>query len=175
MHPSSSSPSSLIKMKRDPYSYDEPEPDSERPKNDLFMNYYEDIGKQFISHLKRALRRRGFTISEHAMLHGGQDTHLQLLKGIEESKIFVVIFSTNYASSVRSLDELVDIMDRLDKDEGKFVSKIVKELECMQSPQELHVADHPIVIGSRVKELISTLRLDYEDILVVLVFGIGGI
>ncbi|GKG00835.1 hypothetical protein Tco_0302525, partial [Tanacetum coccineum] len=45
----------------------------------------------------------------------------------------------------------------------------------MQSPQELYVADHPVVIGSRVKELVSTLRLDCEDVLVVAVFGISGI
>ncbi|GKB18145.1 TMV resistance protein N [Tanacetum coccineum] len=45
----------------------------------------------------------------------------------------------------------------------------------MQSPQELHVADHPVVMGSRAEELISTLRLDRDDVLVVAVFGIRGI
>ncbi|PWA80030.1 TMV resistance protein N [Artemisia annua] len=204
------------------------------------MNYsYEDIGKQFISHLQGALSRRGFTISDRTMLPVGQDTRLQLLKAIEESEIYVVVFSNNYASSVRSLDELVDIMeclgrfdqrkvlpvfynvepsdvrsqegsfkeafqahkadedidsDRVQKwkqalrdagqlsgltmqngDEGKFVSDIVEQLEKMQNPQELHVADHPVVLGSRVKELISTLRLDCEVVLVVAVFGISGI
>ncbi|PWA44985.1 hypothetical protein CTI12_AA520860 [Artemisia annua] len=203
------------------------------------MNYsYEDIGKQFISHLQGALSRRGFTISDHTMLPVGQDMRLQLLKAIDESEIYVVVFSTNYAS-VRSLDELVDIMDCLGKfdqrkilpvfykvkpsdirdqggsfkeafqaheangdidpkriqkwkqalrdagqlsgltlqngDEGKFVSKIVKQLEKMQSPKELHVADHPVVVGSRVKELISTLRLDCEEVSVVAVFGFSGI
>ncbi|GJR67669.1 TMV resistance protein N [Tanacetum coccineum] len=210
-----------------------------RPKNDLFMNYsYKDIGKQFISHLKGALDRRGFTISDHTMLPLGQDTRLQLLKAIEESEIYVVVFSDNYASSKRSLDELVDIMDCLGKfhqrkilpvfykvepsdvrsqqgcfkeafqaheadedidservqerkqalkhagqlsgltfqngDEEKFVWEIVK-LEKMQSPQELHVSDHPVGIGSRAEELISTLRLDRDDVLVVAVFGISGI
>ncbi|PWA62220.1 TMV resistance protein N [Artemisia annua] len=221
-------------------SYDDDEFHSKRPKNDVFMNYsYEDIGKQFISHLQGALSRRGFTISDHTMLPVGQDTRLHLLKAIEESEIYVVVFSTNYASSVMSLDELVDIMECLGRfdqrkvlplfyklepsdvrsqdgsfkdafqaheandnidpkrvqkwkqsfrdagqlcgltlqngDEGKFISDIVEQLEKMQSPHELHVADHPVVVGSRVKELISTLRLDSEDVLVVAVFGISGI
>ncbi|PWA97045.1 TMV resistance protein N [Artemisia annua] len=236
-------PSSSAKRQRDANSDDELEqPNCKRPKNDVFMNYsYEDIGKQFISHLQGALSRRGFTISDHTMLPAGQDMHLHLLKAIEESEIYVVVFSNNYASSVRSLDELVNIMDCLGKfeqrkilpvfykvepsdvrsqegsfkeafqaheanedidservqkwkqalkeagqlcgqdltlqngDEGKCVLKIVKQLEKMQSPQELHVADHPVVLGSRAEELISTLRLDCDDVLVVAVFGISGI
>lgn len=207
----------------DSNSYDDNDFDCKRPKKDVFMNYsYEDIGKQFISHLQGALGRSGFTIFDHTMLPVGQDMRLQVLKAIEESEIYVVVFSTNYASSVRSLDELVDKMDCLGKfdqrkvhpvfykvrpsdvrsqegsfkeafqaheansdidpkriqkwkqalkdagqlcgltlqngDEGRFISKIVKQLEKMQSPQELHVADHPVVVGSRVKELISILR-----------------
>ncbi|GKB73247.1 TMV resistance protein N [Tanacetum coccineum] len=60
-------------------------------------------------------------------------------------------------------------------DEEKIVWEIVEQVEKMQSPQELHVADHPVVMGSRAEELISTLRLDRDDVLVVGVFRISGI
>ncbi|KAI3741842.1 hypothetical protein L1987_59520 [Smallanthus sonchifolius] len=62
------------------------------------------------------------------------------------------------------------------EDEAKFVLEIVVELGKMQRPQELHVTDHPVGIGSRAEELISTLGLDRKDhVLVVAVFGISGI
>ncbi|PWA74761.1 TMV resistance protein N [Artemisia annua] len=228
-------PSSSAKRQTDSNSDDELEqPNCKRPKNDVFINYsYEDIGKQFISHLKGALSRNSFGISDHTMLAVGQDMRLHLLKAIEESEIYRIW------TAVRSLDELVDIMDCLGKldqrkvlpvfykvepsdvrsqdgsfkdafqaheandnidpkrvqkwkqalrdagqlsgltlqngDEGKFVAKIIKQLEMMQSPQELHIADHPVEIGSRAEKLISTLRLDCEDVLVVAVFGCSGI
>ncbi|XP_076900003.1 TMV resistance protein N-like isoform X2 [Bidens hawaiensis] len=240
MNPSSSSTCS--KRKRDPNSFDdEPESSCKRPKNDVIISYsFEDIGKTFISHLRAALIRNSFAISDHTMLPVGQDMRLELLKAIEESEMYIVVFSPHYASSVRNLDELVDIMDsshKLDErkvvpvfykvepsdvrsqqgpfieafqahhtdtnldpervkrwrhalkevgqlsglplqhgDEAKFILEIVDELEKMQRPQELHVTDHPIGIGSRAKELISTLRLDQKDrVLVVAVFGFGGI
>ncbi|KAK9055801.1 hypothetical protein SSX86_026886 [Deinandra increscens subsp. villosa] len=235
---SSSSPSSSSnKRKMDSDSSDE-STYFKRPKNDVFMNYaFEDIGKSFISHLKGALSRNSFTISDHTLLTAGEDMRLELLKAIGESEIYVIVFSINYAFSERSLNELVSIMDRLNKfndrkvlpvyynvepsdvrrqhgpfkeafraydtdfdpgtvqkwkqalkdagqlcglslqngDEAKFVMEIVKELEKMQSPQQLHVTDYPVGIGSRAEELISRLRLDCKDVLVVAVFGIGGI
>ncbi|KAI3800974.1 hypothetical protein L1987_29074 [Smallanthus sonchifolius] len=240
MNPTSSSLySTSSKRKRDPNSFDDEPNSCKRPKNDVFMNYsFEDIGKSFISHLQGALKLNSFAISDHTMLPLGQDMHSELLKAIEESEIYVLVFSTNYASSRSCLDELVDIMDRFHKfderkvlpiffkvdpshvrnqqgpfleafqahktnvdservqewrqalkeagqlsgltlqngDEAKFVSEIVEELEKMQRPQELHVADHPVGIGSRAEELISTLRLDWKDqVLVVAVLGISGI
>ncbi|XP_076899463.1 disease resistance protein Roq1-like [Bidens hawaiensis] len=198
------------------------------------------MGETFISHLRSALIRGSFTISDHTMLPVGQDMCLELLKAIEESEIYVLVFSPDYASSTRCLDELVDIMvsfhkfderkvlpvfykvepsdvrsqkgpfmepfqahhtnnnldpERVHKwrqalkdagqlsglplhngDEAKFILQIVEELEKMQRPQELHVTEHPVGIGSRAEELISTLRLNQKDrVLVVAVFGISGI
>nr|GEV67427.1 TMV resistance protein N [Tanacetum cinerariifolium] len=238
MNPSSSSvsPSSSKRKRNDSIFYEEP--NCKKAKNDIFMNYsFEDIGQSFISHLRQALSRNSFTISHHTVLPVGQDMRLQLFKAIEESGIYVVVFSTNYASSVRCLDELVHIMDCLGKleqrkvlpvfykvdpsdvrsqkgsfmeaflahetnvdpervqnwkqdlkdagqlsgltmqngDEAKFILEIIEEVEKMQSPQELHVTDHPVGIGSRAEELISKLELDCEDVLVVAVFGISGI
>nr|GEW01818.1 RNA-directed DNA polymerase, eukaryota [Tanacetum cinerariifolium] len=79
-----------------------------------------------------ALGRRGFTISDHNMLLVDQDMRLQLLHAIEESKIYVV-FSNNYASSVRSFDELVDITYCL----GKFHQRKVLPLFYKVDPSEV--------------------------------------
>ncbi|KAK1420497.1 hypothetical protein QVD17_22145 [Tagetes erecta] len=228
------------KRKRDPNSFDDELYLCKKPRNDVFMSYsYEDIGESFVSHLKGALDLNSFTISDHTMLTAvGNDAHTELVKAIEESEIYLVVFTPGYASSVRNLDELVEIMDCFNKFdekkilpvffkvevshvksqqgpfmkafqahntnvgpkrvqqwrqalkdasrlsglilqngiEAKFLKKIVEELEKMQRPQELHVTDYPVGIGSRAEELISTLRLDWKDhVLVVAVFGFSGI
>lgn len=128
---SCSSPMSFVppsKRKRDSNSFVEPK--CKMPKNDIFMNYsFKDIGNSFISHLRGALRRNSFTISDHTMLPVGQDKCLELLKAIEESDIYVLVFSINYAFSVRCLDELVDIMDCHRKFDWRKVVPIFYDVE----------------------------------------------
>ncbi|KAI3800973.1 hypothetical protein L1987_29073 [Smallanthus sonchifolius] len=86
---SSSSSSSSSKRKRDSGSFDE-FINLKRPKNDVFMNYaFEDIGKSFISHLQGALRRNGFTISDHTFVTTDEEL---VKKAIEESEIYVEAF-----------------------------------------------------------------------------------
>ncbi|GKC29556.1 TMV resistance protein N [Tanacetum coccineum] len=119
---------SSTKRKRDSDSCDESR--CKRPKNNVFVNYlFEDIGKSFVSHLKGALTRNGFTISDHTMLPviigGGQDESSQLLKAIEESEIYAVVLSIYYPYSVRCLDELVLIMDCLHKFKRRKVFPIL--------------------------------------------------
>ncbi|GKF35209.1 TMV resistance protein N, partial [Tanacetum coccineum] len=52
-----------------------------------------------------------------------------LLKAIEESEIYVVVFSDDYASSVRSLDELVDIADCLGKSDQRKILPVFFKVE----------------------------------------------
>ncbi|KDO42841.1 hypothetical protein CISIN_1g048539mg, partial [Citrus sinensis] len=67
---------------------------------DVFLSFRgEDTGDNFTSHLFAALPNRGDEIS------------LALLNAIEASKISIVIFSKNYASSKWCLDELVKILE----------------------------------------------------------------
>ncbi|XP_071687400.1 disease resistance protein RLM3-like [Rutidosis leptorrhynchoides] len=119
MEPSSSSSSCLVpysssKRKRDPScSYDEHHR-CKRPKCDVFLNYsFEDTANKFVSHLKAALKRNIFTMYDHNTLPIGQDMSCVQLKAIEESHTYLVVISTNYSRSVKSLDELVLIMDSL--------------------------------------------------------------
>ncbi|PWA70465.1 TMV resistance protein N [Artemisia annua] len=112
MDPSSSSSSN--KRKRGLDCYDEPR--YQRPKYDVFVNYApEEIGNGFASHLKGALGREGFTICDHTKLPNGQDKSSELLKAIEDSEIYLVVFSPSYASSKECLDEFVLIMESYPK------------------------------------------------------------
>lgn len=123
---SSPSSSSSSKRKMDPDSFDEPR-GYKRAKYDIFMNYSsKDIGYSFVSHLRRALKRSDFTISE---LHAGQNVCSKLLKPIEDSDIYLVVFSCKYASSVRCLDELVDIIDCYHKFDGRKVFPVFLKVE----------------------------------------------
>ncbi|PWA63043.1 hypothetical protein CTI12_AA357860 [Artemisia annua] len=100
-------PSSLFKRKRD---LDELR--NKRPKYDVFVNYAsEDIGNGFASHLKGAFGREGFTICNHNELPKGEDRSSELLKAIEDSEIYLVVFSPKYASYKECLDEFVLIME----------------------------------------------------------------
>ena len=108
--------------------YDEPR--YKRPKYDVFVNYApEDIGNGFASHLKGALGREGFTICDHTMLPKGEDKSSELLKAIEDSEIYLVVFSPSYASSKECLDEFVLIMESYPKFKKRKVFPIFFNVE----------------------------------------------
>ncbi|EEF38933.1 TMV resistance protein N, putative [Ricinus communis] len=80
---------------------------------DVFLSFRgADTRHNLISHLYAALSRKHVTtfIDDHG-LDRGEEISPTLLKAIEESKISVIIFSENYASSKWCLDELVKIME----------------------------------------------------------------
>ena len=67
--------------------------------NEVFISFHaEDTHTRFTGHLFAALERKGIRASE-------------LMKAIETSRIAVVVFSKNYATSNGCLDELVKIME----------------------------------------------------------------
>ncbi|XP_021829801.1 TMV resistance protein N-like [Prunus avium] len=71
-----------------------------------------DTRSNFTSHLYSALRREGInTFMDDDELRRGEEISNALLTAIEDSKIYVVVFSENYASSKWCLDELVKILD----------------------------------------------------------------
>ncbi|KAM7519349.1 hypothetical protein LguiB_018311 [Lonicera macranthoides] len=84
-----------------------------RWKYDVFLSFRgEDIRKTFIDHLYSALERTCIiTFKDDEKLERGESIAPALFKAIEESKIAVVVFSKDYASSRWCLDELVKIMD----------------------------------------------------------------
>lgn len=81
-------------------------------KYDVFLSFRgADTRKSFTDHLYDALIRKGiFTFRDDEKLEIGKSISQELLKAIEESRIAIVIFSKNYASSSWCLDELVHIV-----------------------------------------------------------------
>ncbi|KAH9727052.1 TIR domain-containing protein [Citrus sinensis] len=78
---------------------------------DVFLSFRgEDTRDNFTSHLFAALRRKRIKIFIDEEANRGDEISLALLNAIEGSKISVVIFSKNYASSKWCLDELFSIM-----------------------------------------------------------------
>ncbi|XP_011013408.1 PREDICTED: protein SUPPRESSOR OF npr1-1, CONSTITUTIVE 1-like [Populus euphratica] len=81
-------------------------------KHDVFLSFRgKDTRNNFTSHLYDALCRKKIKTFIDDRLERGQEITPALLKTIEESRISVVIFSKNYASSLWCVDELVKILE----------------------------------------------------------------
>ncbi|CAL5340872.1 unnamed protein product [Camellia sinensis] len=81
---------------------------------DVFLSFRgEDTRKTFTDHLYTALVHAGFrTFRDDDGIERGENIKLELNKAIQESKISIVVFSKDYASSSWCLDELVMILKR---------------------------------------------------------------
>ncbi|PON39222.1 TIR domain containing protein, partial [Trema orientale] len=81
-------------------------------KYDVFLSFRgEDTRRNFTSHLYTALCREKILAYIDDNLERGEEISSTLLTTIEESKLSIVVFSKNYASSRWCLDELVRIME----------------------------------------------------------------
>ncbi|EXB22350.1 Putative disease resistance protein [Morus notabilis] len=84
---------------------------SSSTKYDVFLNFRgDDTRDNFISHLYKELDQKGIKTFMDDKLKRGDKISSALLKTIEKSKISLIIFSKNYASSSWCLDELVHIL-----------------------------------------------------------------
>ncbi|RVW71062.1 TMV resistance protein N [Vitis vinifera] len=92
---------------------------------DVFLSFRgEDTRKNFTDHLYKNLDAYGIcTFRDDEELEKGRDIAFDLSRAIEESKIFIVIFSKNYANSRWCLNELLKIIESMEK-EGKIVLPI---------------------------------------------------
>ena len=82
-------------------------------KYDVFLSFRgEDTRNSFIGHLYQALKQKGIeTYRDDKEIEQGKTINDQLLKSIEESRFFIIVFSKTYASSSWCLDELVKIIE----------------------------------------------------------------
>ncbi|KAH0658924.1 hypothetical protein KY289_027672 [Solanum tuberosum] len=75
-----------------------------------------DTRNNFVSHLYKRLEEKGFNVfKDDEKLERGRPISAELLKAIEESRIAIIVFSENYASSKWCLEELTKIMDCVEK------------------------------------------------------------
>jgi len=79
---------------------------------DVFLSFRgEDTRYGFTGNLYKALRDRGIhAFIDDEELQRGDEITAALMKAIEESRIAIVVLSTNYASSSFCLNELATIL-----------------------------------------------------------------
>nr|XP_034930713.1 disease resistance protein RPV1-like [Populus alba] len=77
-----------------------------------------DTRKNFTDHLYKALIQAGIhTFRDDDEIRRGENIDFELQKAIQQSKISIIVFSKDYASSRWCLDELVMIMERKRNDD----------------------------------------------------------
>ncbi|XP_023767542.1 disease resistance protein RPV1 [Lactuca sativa] len=88
-------------------------------KYDVFLNFRgEDTRTNFVDHLYHALEQKGIhTYKDDERIKKGNMICDELIGSIEDSKLYLIIFSKNYASSSWCLNELVKIMECHKNDE----------------------------------------------------------
>ncbi|CAN6706964.1 unnamed protein product [Malus baccata var. baccata] len=105
-------------------------------KYDVFINFRgEDTRRCLVSHLYKALNQKAInTFIDAEELRKGSDLS-QLLTAIQDSRVSIVVFSRNYASSTWCLKELVQILDCMD---GK--NQLVMPLFYQVDPSDVRKA-----------------------------------
>ena len=83
-----------------------------QPEYDVFLSFRGETRCNFSDHLYHALvDKKIFTFRDDKELELGESIKLELLEAIEKSRITVIIFSENYASSTWCLQELAKIVE----------------------------------------------------------------
>ncbi|GJT21260.1 disease resistance TIR-NBS-LRR class family protein [Tanacetum coccineum] len=82
-------------------------------KYDVFLSFRGvDTRNNFVGHLYQALKQKGIeTYKDDEKIEKGKMINEQLIKSIEDSRFYIIVFSKKYASSSWCLDELVKIME----------------------------------------------------------------
>lgn len=77
---------------------------------DVFLSFRgEDTRNTFTGHLQHNLVQKGINTFIDDGLKRGEEISSALLRAIQESKLSIIVFSENYASSTWCLDELIKI------------------------------------------------------------------
>ena len=80
---------------------------------DVFLSFRgADTRQGFVGYLYNSLHQRGINVFiDDESLRSGEEITPSLFKAIQESKIAIIVFSKNYASSTFCLDELAKILE----------------------------------------------------------------
>ena len=96
----------------------------------MFLSFRgEDTGATFTSYLHHSLTDAGVIVYEDDGKRGiGEEFSTSVSQAIKESRISFIVFSSNYASSIRCLQELLEIMERR-RTNGQVVVPIFYEVD----------------------------------------------
>ncbi|KAL6125387.1 hypothetical protein ACLB2K_073446 [Fragaria x ananassa] len=169
---------------------------------DVFVSFRgEDTRYNFVDLLFSALHQKGINTFRDNRIIRGQGLLSTLVAAIEESRIYIIVFSENYASSKWCLDELVKILEcktfkqtknlmanflqggslrcpKPERYESGFFHDIVGEiLEKLPDTAYVNVADYPVGLHISENYASSKWCLDDEekDVRMVGIWGTGGI
>ncbi|KAG5601721.1 hypothetical protein H5410_033091 [Solanum commersonii] len=122
---------------------------------DAFLSFRgEDTRNNFVSHLYKRLEERGFNVfKDDEKLESGRPISAELLKAIEESRIAIIVFSENYASSKWCLEELTKIMDCVEK-KGQEAIPIFHNVD----PSDLRRQSNSVAVALAKHEAVSRAR-----------------
>jgi hypothetical protein len=111
----------------------------------------------FIGHLYNALTTKGIrTFIDDEHLQRGDKIKPSLNKAIEESMIFIPVFSINYASSSFCLDELVHII-KCHKTKGRTILPVFYDVE------PTHVRHHTGSYGEHLAKHENSFQTNNEN------------
>ncbi|KAL6180177.1 hypothetical protein ACLB2K_046844 [Fragaria x ananassa] len=132
-------------------------------KYDVFINCRGlDTRRTFTCHLHKALVDNNINTYIDSNLDKGGEIAPALLKAIEESKIYVIIFSKRYASSAWCLDELVHIMKCKEGNDAAHGIPIFYDTK----PADIRLQKDGYKLEKKIKDKIETeRRLSWKDAL----------
>ncbi|XP_071732007.1 disease resistance protein Roq1-like isoform X2 [Rutidosis leptorrhynchoides] len=89
---------------------------------DVYVSYRtEEVRKTFIDHLFSDLKRKGiYCYEKYNQSNTENEASSELYKAIVQSRILIVVFSRNYASSTSCLKELVKMIECKEREKGKY-------------------------------------------------------
>ncbi|GJU13926.1 disease resistance TIR-NBS-LRR class family protein [Tanacetum coccineum] len=166
-------------------------------KYDVFLSFRgEDTRNSFVGHLFQALKEKGIeTYKDDEKIEQGKKINYQLMRSIQESRFFIIVFSKTYASSSWCLDELVKIIEcqkkkktgeqtaypvffdveptQVRKQSGP-VKEAFAELEKKEAAEKWREAmKEASGMEMRKKEVLSSLDIGTNDVRVIGIKGIG--
>ncbi|XP_062113644.1 disease resistance-like protein DSC1 [Humulus lupulus] len=127
-------------------------------KYDVYVNFRsENANKTFVSNLYASLHRRKIHTSyvDFDDPKGTEEISPGMVKAIEESKLGIIIFSENYGSSPKCLDELVHILE-CNKEKQQFVIPLFYHVDPSHVRDQLESFARVIKWRRRVSEAKKT-------------------
>lgn len=108
-----------------------------RGRYDVFLSFRgADTRKNFTDHLYKALKQAGIhTFRDDDEIRRGEDIDSEIQNAIHSTKLSLVLFSNDYASSRWCLDELAMIMKRR-KTQGHLVLPVFYDVDPSQVAEQ---------------------------------------